>query len=771
MGDAGQRDRPFLFGKIHDKIETNSMEEALSRRLLIRGEGILGFVLLLSSFSFYLWHLSPSLYWRDPGEFAAIGYTLSVGHPTGMPSWSLLAKFFTFLPWGSLFQKINLVSAVFGSLSVFLVYHFVLRLNQCQSQPPSKNRFWPLFSAAGAGLLLMVSPTFWLYSMVAKGYPQVTFWVLVLFLLLWRFREEGKKDPASGKLPVMSQSFFWAAAFIFGLSLGTYGAIILYLPPFLAFCFLADRRWYREPKVLLLGVFFFLVGFSVYLYLPIRSSTNPFLDWGEPRTLSRFLNHLTDAKDSSHNVTFPWASLPLLAWESFKVLSDQFTPFGILLAVLGGAVLSRLDRPFFWLTFGIAFIHWSFFVRLWEMSFLYIPLYLIFAIWIGLGIFHLYRVIERSWKRGARAIFRKGLAWALGCGVAATFVFQLAFHQPTSGKSEYYVPYAVGKELLLSLPPETLLFSYYTTMLLHGMQSVENCRPDVFVAVIFPLRSPRLYWSLDAAHYPVFDFAKLQGVIHPNSIDFFKRLFAVHFPKYPLYWDLAAEDQWLTSRLLPEKLYYRVQEKDTPFGAEARQRNLQETFQFYRSLFSMVGFGGDEEGRRFLKNLIAIRGVYYFNRGDLPASLSCNRVALGLMPDDSSLYTNRGLYQLSMGQKEEALESWNRALELNPKGATSLINRAAFYYREKKVAKALADWEAATRLGGEGLLAYYFRGMAYREMGKPGEALADLETFMRKSDQLVFYFYDDPIFRQAKKVIQELSSGQPGGPSTGKGKT
>jgi tetratricopeptide (TPR) repeat protein len=687
-----------------------------------------------------------------------------------MPVYSLIAKLFTLLPWGSIFQKINLVSAVFGSLSVFLAYHFVLRLIRYQAQTSFKNGFWPLFAAAGTAFLLMVSPTFWLYSLVAKGYPQVTFWIMVLFLLLWRFREEGKKSQAYQELPEKSQSFFWAAAFIFGLSLGTYGAIILYLPAFLVFCFLADNHWYRQPKVLLLGFFFFVVGFSVYLYLPLRSSTNPFLDWGEPRTLSRFLNHLMDAKDSSHNVTFPWFSLPNLAWESFKVLSDQFTPFGILLAFLGAAMLFRKDRPFFWLTFGIALIHWSFFVRLWEMSFLYIPLYLIFAVWIGLGIFHLAQAMESSWKSGARAVFRKGLSWALVCGVAATFVFQLALHQSSSGKREYYVPYAVGKELLLSLPPRTLLFSYYTTMLLHGMQSVENCRPDVFVAVIFPLRSPHLYWSLDAAHYPAFDFNQLQGVIYPNSTDFFNRLFAVHLPKYPLYWDLAAEDHWLTPRLLPEKLYYRVEEKDVPLAAEVRQRNLKESFQFYQSLFSLPGFEGDEEGRRFLKNLLAIKGVYYFNRRDLAASFSYNRVALGLMPDDSSLYTNQGLLHLYMGEKEAALRSWNRALELNPREATSLINRAAFYYREKKVAEALADWEAATRLGGEGLLAHYYRGMAYREMGKPGEALADLKTFVQKSDRLVFYFYDHPIFKEAKKVMQELSAGPSRGPDPGKGK-
>jgi hypothetical protein len=60
--------------------------------------------------------------------------------------------------------------------------------------------------------------------------------------------------------------------------------------------------------------------------------------------------------------------------------------------------------------------------------------------------------------------------------------------------------------------------------------------------------------------------------------------------------------------------------------------------------------------------------------------------------------------------------------------------------------------------------------MAYREMGKPGEALADLQSFMQKSDRLVFYFYDNPIFKEAKKAIQELSAGQSGGPPPEKGK-
>jgi hypothetical protein len=38
---------------------------------------------------------------------------------------------------------------------------------------------------------------------------------------------------------------------------------------------------------------FFLLGLSVYLYLPIRSSSYPILDWGHPATLERFFWHVS----------------------------------------------------------------------------------------------------------------------------------------------------------------------------------------------------------------------------------------------------------------------------------------------------------------------------------------------------------------------------------------------------------------------------------------------------------------------------------------------
>ena len=720
-------------------------------------DNLFGFLLFFFTFSFFLGHLCPSLYWRDPGEFAAIAFTLSVGHPTGSPTYSLIAKLFTFLPFGSLWQKINLVSVVFGSLTVFLGFQLVLRiLRKDDTDFPQKQTF-AYFSAAAASLLLTVSPTFWLYSLVAKAYPYLTFWILILIWVLLNFREEARKSPSPLALSPQGQSYFFAAAFLYGLGLGVYGALALYLPAFLFYCFYTDRRWYRDPKVLFLAVFFFLLGFSVYLYLPLRSSTNPFLDWGEPRTFSRFLNHLMDAKDASHNVSFPdWPTIGKMSLNSLKLLSDQFSPFGLFLGGIGLFFLWHRDKGFFSLTLGIALIHWLFFVRIWEMAFLYLPLFLIFALWIGMGIFFLGKAIAvRPWKK-ARAGLQRAISWAWAGSIVFTLIFQYALHKPSSGKGDYYVAYALGKEMLGSLPPKTLLFSNYSTMLFHGLQGVENFRPDVSVAVIFPLRNPHLFWSIDPSHYPAFDYSKLPRVVHPNTQEFFQTLIAVHLGKYPLFWDFSSEDNWLTPRLVPRGLLYHIQEKEIAPSQDGLFKDQKKNYELYQFLFSLEGFEGDEEGRQFLKNLTNMKSIYFMRTGFPSLALSYNRVAMQLFEDDPTLHNNKGIIYHSMGKNEEALQLLQEVVDRYPVDPLARLNRGAVFETQGEYDQALREWKEASQLGGNGVLGYYNRGKLLHKIGKKEEALREFNTFLEKS-WVLLYLTDDPIFEEIKGRIKEIS--------------
>ena len=61
----------------------------------------------------YLLTLSPTILWRDTPEFANVAFTLSIAHPAGFPTYSLLVKSLTFIPLGSIAFKTNLASAIF----------------------------------------------------------------------------------------------------------------------------------------------------------------------------------------------------------------------------------------------------------------------------------------------------------------------------------------------------------------------------------------------------------------------------------------------------------------------------------------------------------------------------------------------------------------------------------------------------------------------------------------------------------------------------------
>jgi Protein O-mannosyl-transferase TMEM260-like/Tetratricopeptide repeat len=717
---------------------------------------LLGFLLFIFTFSFFLGNLCPSLYWRDPGEFAALAFTLSVGHPTGSPTYSLIAKLFTFLPFGSLWQKINLASVVFGSLTVSIGFLLILRLLRKDDADFPQKQTFAFFSAAAASLLLAFSPTFWLYSLVAKAYPYLTFWILILIWLLLGFREEAQKSPSPLPLSPQAQSYFFAAAFLYGLGLGVYGAMALYLPAFLFYCFYTDRRWYRDPKILFLGGFFFLLGFSVYLYLPLRSSTNPFLDWGEPRTFSRFLNHLMDAKDASHNASFPdWPTIGKMSLDSLRLLSDQFSPLGLFLGGIGLIFLWHRDKACFSLTLGIALIHWLFFVRIWKMAFLYLPLFLIFSLWIGTGIFFLGKAIAfRPWKK-ARPGFQRAMSWAWAGAIVFTLIFQYALHKPSSGKGDYYVAYALGKEMLGSLPPKTLLFSNYSTMLFHGLQGVENFRSDVSVAVIFPLRNPHLFWSIDPAHYPAFDYSKLPRVVHPNTQEFFQTLITAHQGKYPLFWDLGAEDNWLISRLVPRGLLYQIQEKEIATSQDELSMDQKKTYEFFQSLSSLEGFEEDEEGRQLLKNLTNMKSIYFMRTGFPSFALSYNRIAMQLFEDDPTLHNNRGIIYHAMGKNEEALQLLQKVVDRYPLDPLAHLNRGAIFEAQGENAQALREWKEASRLGGKGVLGYYNRGKLLLKMGKTEEALSEFNAFLEKS-WVLLYLSDHPILEEVKERVKEI---------------
>ncbi len=86
--------------------------------------------LFAASLALYLSTLAPSVVtlFDDSLEFQLVTYQLGIAHPTGYPLYTSLGKLFTFLPFGDVAYRVNLMSAVFGAAAIALVYLLILQV-------------------------------------------------------------------------------------------------------------------------------------------------------------------------------------------------------------------------------------------------------------------------------------------------------------------------------------------------------------------------------------------------------------------------------------------------------------------------------------------------------------------------------------------------------------------------------------------------------------------------------------------------------------------
>ncbi|MCL5256242.1 MAG: DUF2723 domain-containing protein, partial [Chloroflexi bacterium] len=87
-----------------------------------------------AAFALYLATMPPSITWQsggqDSGNLAVAVQGLGIPHPTGYPTYVLLGKLFSYLPFGDLAYRLNVMSAVFAAGTVFFTYLLIVGLGR-----------------------------------------------------------------------------------------------------------------------------------------------------------------------------------------------------------------------------------------------------------------------------------------------------------------------------------------------------------------------------------------------------------------------------------------------------------------------------------------------------------------------------------------------------------------------------------------------------------------------------------------------------------------
>ena len=120
----------------------------------------------------YMRTLAPTVPFWDAGEFIACSYILGIPHPPGTPLYVLLGRVATLVPWATVAQRINALSAIPCALAVMLTYLTTLRLIRIAQGPErTATREWIAHVGAMTGALLFAfCDDFWESAIEAEVY-------------------------------------------------------------------------------------------------------------------------------------------------------------------------------------------------------------------------------------------------------------------------------------------------------------------------------------------------------------------------------------------------------------------------------------------------------------------------------------------------------------------------------------------------------------------------------------------------------------------------
>jgi hypothetical protein len=440
----------------------------------------------------YVATLAPTVTFVDSGELIAAAKSLSVAHAPGFPLYIVVAHVSTWLPFGTVAERVHLASAVFAAVAAAVVA--LLALEILRRQTPSRGREQAVWAGASAalsgGLLFAFSRTLWSYATEAEVYSLNIALVLAVALLVLRW----SRGADNGVL--------YAAAALFGVALGVHHVTVaLTLPALVWLLFRARGARFLASKTVLAAALVALgAAVLVYAYLPLAASRRVGLNWGDPQTFERLWWHVSGRQYQTYFDLSPGELLHRFA-EKGRFLLRQFGPPWLPLAYVaaaGGAVrLFLRDRTTFWflVLLLVPNLGYAPFYAISEDKDAYLlPTYAALAVAAAVGVDAL---------REVRALPRRvAVAGAVGA-LALLPAVSLASSLPFENRHHYFAARDYVDGMLSTIGPNGFLLTYdwevYSPLLY--VREVERRRLDV-VAIDGNLLRRSWYFDYLKRTYP-----------------------------------------------------------------------------------------------------------------------------------------------------------------------------------------------------------------------------------------------------------------------------
>lgn len=646
------------------------------------------FLLFFSVFFVYLHNLSSSVFGGDVGDFISAISVKGVPHAPGYPLFTVLGIIANFLPGPTPAFKVGLISALFSAFSVCLVYFIVLKLTK-------KNLI-----AIITSLIVAFFYFFWVYAEIAEVFGLNTFFALLLFFLSICYCQA--KD----------NKYFYLLALFAGLSLTNHQIIILTFPSILILLIAGNKKILKDWRLLLKGFGLFLLGFSVYLYIPIAASKNPPINWDEASNLQNFLRLILRKDYGTFSSTSTGVSLSASTFERFLEVKHYFlrlfiniTPLGSALAFLGAIHLYKkkilifaalicnflIAGPIFTAYAGFPLIQY-FNVGVTERFF--IVSYVFVILFIPFGMIVLLNFIENLMKKVIKDFKMKKVYTLLF--TCLFFILPLSLFRYNFDKtnlSNVWLGDDFAKDILYPLPKNSVLFLSGDTPIFNSWYVKYSLkeRSDIEIININALGTNRFFLSAQNQFLKNHKDKKSSKELDMEVI----RNIAASRPVFSLS-KLSSKDIWLPYGLV---FKYVPSKKDLPSKEDFLNQE--------KNIFSKLNIPYPEKilDVSYHNLTISVIPSFYsvafanagdflvFNYNDLENSRSFFGEAIIVSPQDKYGYNGLGYIALNKGDCKNAEGMFKKVILTDPTDKSGMVLLYATYvgcFKDSAKAKQIA---------------------------------------------------------------------------------
>lgn len=468
--------------------------------------------------------LCPVVFYGDSGELITAAKVGGLAFPTGYPAYIISLAIFLRIPLGWLAPSLetidklawqaNLLSAIFGALACFVLYLLLRRITKL-----------PL-AAFAAALCFAFSRTLWQQSLVAEVYSLNALLCVCILYFDLRLWEEKR-----GRYLILRWLFQ-------ALALANHPMSLFFIPVGLYISLLYLFRSEERKKLKRVGyaILAFMLGLSLYLYLPIASSFDPPLDYENPETLGNFWKVVSRATYSDEFSRWQWGEGGLQTLELGGTFSkwslDNLGPAILPLAIIGviavfrirdgrrgyrfGVLLTQiLLLAFFWIYYrGVSELD----VRFMEVY--YIPnhmMTILLAVW---GLTYLVSVILPDPQR----VYSSRYALGMGVFILLIAISICASNYKESDRSRNLIAHYYLEDVLNTLPderPKILVTSGDDIFLFWYLKYAHNLLPDTIVigGNTFLASRDNWYWQWMLRENPDLNIPDIEDVIRDAKGD------------------------------------------------------------------------------------------------------------------------------------------------------------------------------------------------------------------------------------------------------------